>query len=230
MSESHVLSEPAILYFGTPVVLIGTRNDNGTDNIAPISSAFWLGWRCVIGIAATSKTTENLIRTGECVLNLPSTDEAAAVDRLARTTGTNPVPATKRARGYVFEPDKFERAGLTSLLSLSVEAPRVRECPVHMEAVVAAQHGIGDDTPELRGAIRIFELRVVRIHVRPDLLMRDDRNRIDPDKWNPLIMSFQKLYGLSVGQVHKSRLADIPEAAYRSPDVAWARAWKSRRT
>lgn len=38
-------------------------------------------------------------------------------------------------------------------------------------------------------------------------------NRIDPDKWPPLIMSFQKFYGLS-GQVHPSRLADIPEKAY----------------
>ncbi|SDC79266.1 flavin reductase family protein [Paraburkholderia lycopersici] len=224
MSDSHVLSEPAILYFGTPVVLIGTRNEDRTDNIAPISSAFWLGWRCVIGIAASSKTTENLIRTGECVLNLPSRDEAAAVDRIACTTGRNPVPSAKRVRGYVFEPNKFERAGLTPIAALTVDAPRVRECPVQMESVLAAQHGIGDDTPELRGTIRIFELRVVRIHVRSDILMVDDRNRIDPDKWNPLIMSFQKFYGLSAGQVHESRLAGIPETAYRSPDVDRARA------
>ena len=27
-------------------------------------------------------------------------------------------------------------------------------------------------------------------------------NRIDPDKWRPLIMSFQKFYGLASGQVH----------------------------
>lgn len=223
MSDSHVLSEPSILYFGTPVVLIGTRNEDGSDNIAPISSAFWLGWRCLAGIAASSKTTENLIRTGECVLNLPSKDEAAAVDRIARTTGSNPVPPSKQARGYVFEPNKFERAGLTPLRALAIDAPRVRECPVHMEAVVAAQHGIAEDSPELRGAIRIFELRILRIHIRPDILIDDDRNRIDPDKWNPLIMSFQKLYGLSAGQVHSSRLADIPESAYRSPDVERAR-------
>lgn len=83
MSESHILSEPEILYFGTPVVLISTMNEDGTANIAPISSAFWLGWRCVIGIGAASKTTANLNRTGECVLNLPSKDEVGAVDRIA---------------------------------------------------------------------------------------------------------------------------------------------------
>ncbi len=31
--------EPAILYFGTPVVLIGSSNEDGTPNLAPISSA-----------------------------------------------------------------------------------------------------------------------------------------------------------------------------------------------
>src|SRR5271156_6099178 len=108
----HQTREPAILYFGTPVVLISTVNEDGSYNLAPMSSAFWLGWRCVLGLAATSKTTENLKRGGMCVLNLPSSDQAAAVDRLALTTGTNPVPDGKRNRGYRFEKHKFDVAGL----------------------------------------------------------------------------------------------------------------------
>jgi flavin reductase (DIM6/NTAB) family NADH-FMN oxidoreductase RutF len=59
----HIKSEPSILYFGTPVVLISTKNENGTDNLAPMSSIFWLGWRCTIGLAAASKTTQNLMQT-----------------------------------------------------------------------------------------------------------------------------------------------------------------------
>jgi flavin reductase (DIM6/NTAB) family NADH-FMN oxidoreductase RutF len=39
----HVTSEPGILYFGTPVVLISTVNEDGSYNLAPMSSAFWLG-------------------------------------------------------------------------------------------------------------------------------------------------------------------------------------------
>ena len=35
--------EPAILYFGTPVVLIGTCNEDGSCNLAPMSSAWWVG-------------------------------------------------------------------------------------------------------------------------------------------------------------------------------------------
>jgi flavin reductase (DIM6/NTAB) family NADH-FMN oxidoreductase RutF len=68
-SVSHQI-EPAILYFGTPVVLIGSSNEDGSFNLAPMSSAWWVGWRCMLGLARNSKTTENMIRTGECVLNL----------------------------------------------------------------------------------------------------------------------------------------------------------------
>lgn len=39
----HIKSEPLILYFETPVVLISTVNEDETYNLAPISSAFWLG-------------------------------------------------------------------------------------------------------------------------------------------------------------------------------------------
>ena len=115
--------EPAILYFGTPVVLIGSSNEDGTPNLAPISSAWWLGWRCMLGLARSSKTTENMLRTGECVLNLPSDEMAGAVNRLARTTGSNPVPAGKMMRGYRYEKEKFAEARLTAI-SGRLELPR----------------------------------------------------------------------------------------------------------
>ncbi|WP_175709390.1 flavin reductase family protein [Burkholderia ambifaria] len=223
MNAPHRVTEPNILYFGTPVVLVSTLNPDGTANLAPISSAFWLGWRGVIGIAASSQTTRNLMRTGECVLNLPSSAQAHAVDRIARTTGTHPVPESKRARGYVYEPDKFGTAGLAETPSQTVWPPRALECPIHLEAVVAATHGLAEETPDLRGKITVFEVRIQRVHVHPDLLMDGHQDRIDPDKWSPLIMSFQKFYGLGPRQVHASRLAEIPERAYRSPDIERSR-------
>lgn len=221
-NDRHLNIEPSILYFGTPVVLISTRNEDGSPNIAPMSSAFWLGWRCVLGLDSSSKTTENIIRSGECVLNLPSVDQVSAVDRLARLTGSNPVPGSKVARGYRFQAKKFEAAGLTPVQSQTVSAPRALECPVQMEAVVAAKHRLGEDSP-WKGAFCAFEMRIQRVHVLPDILTDGHPNRIDPDKWRPLIMSFQKFFGLTSGQVHTSRLADISEELYRSPDVARAR-------
>lgn len=222
MTRTHVRTEPSILYFGTPVVLVSTRNEDGTANIAPMSSAFWLGWRCILGLDASSKTTENLIRTGECVLNLPSVNEVAAVNRLARLTGSDPVPSGKVAKGYRHEPRKFEAAGLTQVPSATISPPRALECPVQMEAVLAASHGMGEDSP-WKGGITVFEVRVQRVYAAPQILVDGLPNRIDPDKWRPLIMSFQKFYGLAPGQAHASLLGEIPEELYRSPDIERAK-------
>ncbi|MEV5505319.1 flavin reductase family protein [Streptomyces orinoci] len=221
-TATHTRVEPGILYFGTPVVLISTRNQDGSANLAPMSSAFWLGWRAVLGLGRSSQTARNLLRERECVLNLPSDALAGAVDRLALTTGTDPVPARKRARGYRYEPDKFGRSGLTPVASETVAPPRAAECPVAMEAVVEAVHPVAEDDPRQQGAIAAFEVRVQRVLVHPDIRAAGTEDRIDPDAWRPLIMSFQRLYGLGA-EVHPSTLARIPERLYRSPDVDRAR-------
>lgn len=219
-----VTREPAILYFGTPVVLIATSNEDGSSNLAPMSSAFWLGWRCVLGLAASSRTPQNMLRTRECVLNLPSAAQVAAVNRIALTTGSNPVPPAKLARGYRHEADKFGAAGLTPLAAETVRAPRARECPVQLEAMVESVHGLAQDDAAQRGRVLVFELRVQRVHVDDSILMPGAPERIDPDRWRPLIMSFQKFYGLEAGPLHESALARVAESLYRSPDVERARA------
>jgi flavin reductase (DIM6/NTAB) family NADH-FMN oxidoreductase RutF len=220
--KMHKIIEPGILYFGTPVVLISTVNEDGTYNLSPMSSAFWLGWRCMLGLGASSKTPQNMRRTGECVLNLPSVDIVEAVNRLALTTGSNPVPEVKIRRGYRHEPNKFAIAGLTAIESETVAAPRVAECAVQLEARVEAVHGIADDDVKQKGSRQCFEVRVQRVHVDERILMAGERDRIDPDKWRPLIMSFQQFYGLGA-KVHESALGTIPESAYRGPDIERAR-------
>jgi flavin reductase (DIM6/NTAB) family NADH-FMN oxidoreductase RutF len=223
MTNPHVTIEPAILYFGTPVVLISTQNEDGTANLAPMSSAWWLGWRAMLGLQTASQTPQNMIRTGQCVLNLPSSGQADAVDKLARLTGTKIIPELKQKLGYSYESRKFEVAGLTPIPSETVAAPRVLECPIQLEAVVAAQHGIMGDDPTVAGLISAFEVRITRVHVLPSLLMDGHENRIDPAKWQPLIMNFQKLYAVSNVEIVPSRLAQIEEQKYRMPDVVRAR-------
>lgn len=219
----HVTSEPNILYFGTAVVLISTLNEDGSYNLAPMSSVFWLGWRCMLGLGAGSKTPQNMLRTRQCVLNLPSVAQVAGVNRLARTTGSNPVPAGKQRKGYRHEADKFGISGFTPVPSETVAAPRVLECPVQLEAVVEGTHYLAEDDPKQRGGIVCIEVRIQRVHLEESILMDGDPNRVDPDKWRPLMMSFQKYYGFAAGQVHDSTLAQIPEYTYRSPDVDRAR-------
>ncbi len=218
----HKTSEPAILYFGTPVVLISTLNEDGTSNLAPMSSIFWLGWRSMIGLESCSKTPQNLLRTKECVLNLPSEKDVAAVNRLALTTGSYPVPMHKLQRGYRHVANKFEEAGLTPVSSETVAPLRARECPVQLEATVMSVHRMADEGTRLRGFVTCFELRVQRVHVEESILVNGESNRIDPELWRPPIMSFQRFYGLGT-ELHTSRLASIPEQSYRSPDIDYAR-------
>ena len=47
------------------------------------------------------------------------------------------------------------------------------------------------------------------------MLVPGERNRIDPDRWRPLIMSFQQFYGLTPDRLHDSTLARISEELYR---------------
>jgi flavin reductase (DIM6/NTAB) family NADH-FMN oxidoreductase RutF len=213
-NSAHSVIDPAILYFGTPVVLVSTLNQDGSANLAPMSSAWWLGRSCMLGFGARSHTPANLLRTGECVLNLPSVHQVAAVDRLARTTGSDPVPPHKVAMGYRHERDKFGVAGLTMLEADLVEAPRVAECPVHLEAVLEGTHRLAESDDQRRGNLIAIEVRIVRVHVEESLRMEGHTDRIDPRKWRPLIMNFCEFFGLG-DIVHHSTLAEIPESACR---------------
>jgi flavin reductase (DIM6/NTAB) family NADH-FMN oxidoreductase RutF len=196
----HKTIEPTILYFGTPVALISSLNEDGSPNIAPMSSAWWLGWSCMLGLGAMGKTSDNLIRTRECVINLPSQDQVTNVDRLALTTGKDPVPEKKQAWGYRYEGDKFGTAGLTPVASVAVTPPRIKECPVQMEGIVHDVRPFGKNVNA-----NCFEVHIVKLHVAEELLI--DERHIDPVKWRPLIMSFCRFFGVG-GEVHPSRLAE----------------------
>jgi flavin reductase (DIM6/NTAB) family NADH-FMN oxidoreductase RutF len=209
----HINIEPSILYFGTPVVLISTQNLDGSTNVAPMSSAWWLGWNCMLGLGARSHTAQNLLREEECVLNLPAVDMVGAVNRLARLTGCDPVPPHKVAMGYRHEKDKLGAAGLGASPSDLVKAQRIVECPVQLEAVLETTRPFGNRPDKACTAVA-FEVRIVRTHIDERILMNGFENRIDPDKWRPLMMSFCEFYGLG-NKVWDSTLVEIPEAAYR---------------
>ena len=209
---THVTVPLKVLYFGTPVVLIGTRGPDGTPNIAPMSSAWWLDQCCMLGMSDASATARNMRREGECVLNLPSSALVAAVDRIALTTGVPTLTERRKARGYRYEPDKFAAAGLTPQASELVAAPRIQECPIQMECVVESIQPFADT-----GATA-FGVRVLRTHVAPELLV-PGKNYVDPVGWDPLIMKFCEFFG--GGQnLQASRLAAGWQMAHPSVPTA----------
>ncbi len=208
----HVTTEPNILYFGTPVVLISTVNEE-----------------TIISRMRRRASAGSFQFAAEFIATASASELAVA----ARSRGGQPPRAHHRHRSCAegqaasrlsYEKSKFEIAGMTAVASETIAAPRALECPVQMEGVLEAHHGLAEDDKLLRGRVTTFEVRIQRVHVDEALLVDGKPDHIDPDKWRPLIMSFQKFYGLGDGQVHPSKLGSVPEKYYRSPDVDRSRA------
>lgn len=168
----------------------------------------------MLGLDASSQTTQNILRTSKCVLNLASDEMTASVNALARTTGTNPVPESKQARGYEFVKDKFGYAGLTPLPSQKVDIPGIKECPVVMEAEVVAVNEMYCGRAA-QGLMLAIEVRVLRVSIHTHLRLDGQRNRVDAEKWKPMIMMFCDFFGLRDGKLEHSKLAEVEEEMYR---------------
>lgn len=207
MIETKFLTiEPKILYFGTPVAVISSLNEDGETNLAPMSSFWALGWTFLLGINETTKTADNVRRHPECVVNLPSPEMWPQVEKLAPLTAKNPVPSVK-AKQYHYDPEKFQAAQLTPLPSELVKPARVQECPVQMEARVCAVHQlVGEKVQEIGGAIAV-EVEILRVHVASDLILGE--RHINPAKWSPLIYNFRHYFRLAAEELGKTFRAEI---------------------
>ena len=197
--------EPKILYFGTPVALVSSLNEDGSTDLAPISSFWALGWSLVLGLLTATKTADNLARHRECVVNLPSPDMWESVEKLAPLTGKNPVPDIK-SKQFHFDPHKFQTAGLTELASETVKPMRVKECPVHLEARVTALHQLGGEKLAHLGGAVAAEVEILRVHVASEFILKD--NYIDPAKWSPLIYNFRHYFRLAEKELGKTFRAE----------------------
>jgi flavin reductase (DIM6/NTAB) family NADH-FMN oxidoreductase RutF len=206
-TDTHRVIRPSILYFGTPVVLLTTENDDGTFNLAPISSAWALGQHIVLGLGSESQTACNLAARSELVINVASPELWEHVERLAPLTGADPVPESKRAM-YRYESDKFAASGLTAADSHLVKPPRVAECALQLEARARAL------TPGGAGLFLSVECDVLRVHADERIVV-PGTHHIDPSLWSPLIYNFRHYHGLApeVGYGFRSETANAAARA-----------------
>ncbi|UHA74557.1 flavin reductase family protein [Paenibacillus sp. 481] len=181
--------DPKILYYGMPVILVTTQNEDGTTNISPLSSSWALGRNIVLGIGLGGKALENLQRTPQLVINVPDHSLWQQVELLAPLTGKYPVPDYKLPLGIRYEKDKFAAAGLTALASTTVAPLRIAECPIQMECTVQRI-----SIPDYAPYFSIVETQVEHVHAHDELVQNS--NQIDPAKWNPLIYNFRHYYSL----------------------------------
>lgn len=209
---THIAIEPSILYFGTPVVLLTTENEDGSANLAPMSSAWALGRTVLLGLGADGQTAHNLAERPDLVISLPTPAMWPAVERLAPLTGRDPVPPSKPERCR-FEPDKFGAAGLRPQPSDVVRPPRVAECPLQFEARAAAVR------PDHTGAFVIVEAAVRKVHADPRLVL-PGTHHVDPAAWGPLIYNFRHYFGLGpeLGHSYRSQTPPTPSGPDSTPE------------
>ncbi|MEE1751392.1 flavin reductase family protein [Streptomyces sp. SP18CS02] len=205
--DAHIAIEPSILYFGTPVVLLTTENENGSFNLAPMSSAWALGSTVVLGLGREGQSAQNLCDRPDLVVNLPAPALWPAVERLAPLTGRNPVPPGK-PEDCRFESDKFTAAGLRAAPSRTVRPPRVAECPLQFEARAERVR------PDVSGECVIVEAVVLKVHADPAIVV-PGTDHVDPAAWSPLVYNFRHYFGLGpeLGHSYRTRTPRTPATA-----------------
>jgi len=187
---------PSVLYPGTPVLLMTTLNDDGSSNISPLSSFWALGNRVVLGLGVQGQGYRNLQLRNECVLNFPSSAQAAQV------------PTAKQAMGYGHVLDKFALGGFSPVASTHVTPEAIAECPLQVEVSVMAMHPRGEDDGQ---GFVIVEGRIRCVHAHEAITVAGTQH-IDVAHWKPLIYLFRHYLGVSQ-PVGRNFRAETPTGA-----------------
>ncbi|TWM28068.1 hypothetical protein CHCC14821_1731 [Bacillus paralicheniformis] len=189
MHQNSKIIEPSILYYGTPVILLSTLNEDGSTNLSPLSSSWALGDSIVLGVGTGGKALENLERKAGCVINVPDSSLWSNVERLAPYTGKRCVPEEKKRLGFTYLKEKFAAGGFTAADSLAVKPDRVADCPLQIEAE-AVNIRISEHSPYFA----VIETKVLHVHAHEAIIKEE--HHIDPQKWGPLIYLFRHYFGL----------------------------------
>lgn len=148
-----------------PIAVVSTRNDDGTNNVAPFSFFTAVSAKpmiiafCPMIRSATGEmkdTVKNIYREKEFVINIFSEELTQKIN----------LTSTELPYGQ----DEFKFAGLTPIASEKIKAPRVLECPIHFECIYR-DHISYSDQP---GGGQIITGEVVRVHI-DERIIKDGR-------------------------------------------------------
>lgn len=156
----------ASLVVPRPIGWTSTIASDGRNNLAPFSFFMMITStppHIAISVGARDgkekDTLRNIRDAGEFVINIVSADLGP---KMAITAAEWPADI-----------DEFEQAGLTAIPSEVVRPARVAEAPAHLECLVQQIMPVGD----LPYGAHLVIAEVVRIHIRDDLLI--ENNRVD---------------------------------------------------
>lgn len=148
---------------------LSTKNEDGTDNLAPYSQFTNLTFDPPIVIFSSNQnvigeqktTVKNIERTGQFVYNMVSYDLREAMNR----SSIFEIP-----EGYK---DKFDYAGVTKANSNLIDVARVAESPIQYECKYLHSFRIpGNDT---LATVDCIVAEVIGIHVKDEFILPDGK-------------------------------------------------------
>lgn len=183
-----------------PIAWVVSQDESGRNNAAPFSffNAFSGGPPIVcIGVGETDAgmkdTLNNIMRTGEFVINMVPADLAEAMNVTA-------VP-------FPPEVDEIAEAGLTTVPSSRIKVPRIAESPIAYECTLK-------DLLLLAPQNRLVIANVVAMHVRDDAVLDAEKCYVDVARLDLLArMASPSNYAYTRDQF---RLPQIPLADWQA--------------
>jgi flavin reductase (DIM6/NTAB) family NADH-FMN oxidoreductase RutF len=173
--------------------VVSTINPNRSPLLSEVVPVVIYGLRLTLDLPWQSTTANNLMRTGECVINLPGPEAVAAIERLAQTVAsineTFDFGFTRAAACGRLTP-----AHMTLVPSEAISALRALECPMQLEA--RYERGMNKKARERTVPLDkslTFELNVLRVHLDSSVVLSD----VQPNMWTPLMTCLREAYRTS---------------------------------
>lgn len=178
-----------------PIAVVGTKNEDGSNNIAPFSffngvcSKPMIISFCPVIRTATGEKKDTLInieRSKEFTINFVT---QKTIDSINLTSTELP-----------YGEDEFKFAGLSALDSVSINAPRLQESPIQFECKLRDILQYGDGSP---GTGFLVTGEVVHAHIDESV---HDSGRILTDIFQPVGRGAGNDWILTDSRVQRERL------------------------
>jgi flavin reductase (DIM6/NTAB) family NADH-FMN oxidoreductase RutF len=157
-----------------PIAVVSTKNEDGSNNVAPFSFFTGLSAKpfivCFAPLIRTSTedkkdTVKNIERTKEFVINFCTEENSDLIN--------------KTSAELEYGDDEFKFTGLTPVAAESIDVARVKESPIHFECKLRDIISYGDKP----GAGTLITGEVVRVHIADEVY---DSGRVLTDIFKPM--------------------------------------------
>ncbi len=179
-----------------PIFIVTTYKANGKANANLWSWGFFAGeengFYSLIALTDTTHTYENIKRTKEWCINIPSLDFK---EECFKTIEHNQV-----------DDDEISQAGFTKESAICVYAPRIKECPISLECKLEWEKSLFKNSSQ-----KIICGKIVHFGVDEKVINLDQKARIEELK---IMYNFRSQLNPLTGELTPGGISIINESAF----------------